>query len=149
MSRSSWDTYFMNIAKQVATRATCPRASVGVVLVQDKNIIATGYNGSIGGLPHCTEIGCMMIDNHCKRTIHAECNAILQAAKHGVSTLGAVAYITHSPCWDCYKALCNAGIDKIIVDAVYNQKDWDIINTEASRCQDLVGPPEVTILLGE
>src|SRR5262249_5404100 len=72
--RASWDEYFMNIAREVATRSTCDRKHVGAVLVRDKSILATGYNGSIRGLPHCDEVGCLMEDGHCVRTVHAEAN---------------------------------------------------------------------------
>ncbi len=84
MGRSTWDQYFMDIAKQVATRATCDRKHVGAVLVRDRTILSTGYNGSIRGLPHCDEVGHMMENGHCVATVHAEANAILQAAKNGV-----------------------------------------------------------------
>ena len=79
--RVSWDEYFMNIARTVATRSTCPRKFVGAVIVRDRTILSTGYNGSIRGMPHCDEVGHMMVDGHCVRTIHAEDNAIIQAAK--------------------------------------------------------------------
>ena len=83
-SRASWDEYFMNIARMVASRATCDRKHVGAVLVRDRTILSTGYNGSIRGLRHCSEEGHMMEDGHCVRTIHAEANAIIQAARNGV-----------------------------------------------------------------
>ena len=79
--RPSWDQYFMRIAFEVAKRSTCPRAAVGAVIVRDKRILTTGYNGSPSGLPHCTEVGCLMVNDHCVRTLHAEQNAIIQAAK--------------------------------------------------------------------
>ena len=113
--RLSWDEYFREIAKLVSTRSTCPRASVGAILVKDKRIIATGYNGALPGEPHCTVIGCDMQDNHCQRAIHAEVNAIAQAAKFGVSVIGAVFYIYMSrgdigPCRECRKVISAAGI---------------------------------------
>ena len=82
--RASWDEYFMNIASVVASRSTCPRKFVGAVIVREKTILSTGYNGSIRGMPHCSEVGHMMENDHCVATIHAESNAILQAAKNGV-----------------------------------------------------------------
>src|SRR3989338_10560524 len=85
MSRPTWDDYFMNIAKQAATRSTCERKHVGAVIVRDKTILSTGYNGSIRGMPHCDDAGHMMENDHCVATIHAEANAIIQAAKHGVN----------------------------------------------------------------
>jgi dCMP deaminase len=92
--RPDWDIYFMNIAKDVAARSTCPRASVGAVIVKDKRILSTGYNGAPPGEAHCTEVGCLMINNHCERTIHAETNAVVQAAKFGVNIDGSTLY-----CW--------------------------------------------------
>ena len=87
--RVSWDEYFMNIAREVSTRSTCDRKFVGAVIVRDKSILATGYNGSIRGLPHCDEEGHLMEDGHCVRTVHAEANAIVQAARNGVRIEGA------------------------------------------------------------
>jgi dCMP deaminase len=89
MARASWDEYFMNIARVVASRSTCERKFVGAVIVRDKTILSTGYNGSIRGMPHCTDVGHMMEDGHCVATIHAESNAIIQAAKNGAAIDGA------------------------------------------------------------
>ena len=86
--RADWNTYFMGIAHQAATRATCPRKHVGAVIVRDRTVLSTGYNGSIRGLAHCEDVGCVMEDGHCVTTVHAEANAILQAAKNGVSLDG-------------------------------------------------------------
>jgi dCMP deaminase len=113
MTRSSWDAYFLSIARTVATRATCPRKSVGAVIVESRTIIATGYNGSIRGHKHCTEVGCDMENGHCVRTVHAEANAIVQAANAGVSIYGADIYTTARPCWPCYKFIANAGIRNV------------------------------------
>lgn len=120
--RKSWDDYFMDIAKEVSTRATCDRKHVGCVIVKNKYIIATGYNGSVSGLPHCDEVGHMMVSGHCERTSHAEANAIAQAAKHGVSTDGSTAYITASPCWSCFKLLASAGIKRIVFGEFYRDE---------------------------
>jgi dCMP deaminase len=119
--RPNWDEYFLLIASQVALRSTCNRKQVGCVLVRDNRILATGYGGSIRGQPHCVDVGCDIDPNTkgCKRTVHAEINAILQCAKHGVSTDGAVAYVTLSPCADCFKALANAGISKVVYAEEY------------------------------
>jgi dCMP deaminase len=117
--RRSWDVYFMNIARQVATRGTCHRKHVGCVLVRDRTILATGYNGSVRGMPHCDEVGHMMENGHCTRTAHAELNAIAQAARHGVGVLNAEAYITASPCWNCFKIMANAGIKRIVFGEFY------------------------------
>ena len=122
VNRVSWDRYFMNLAVQAATRSTCPRKSVGAVVVRDKAILATGYNGSIRGLAHCTEVGCLMDNGHCVRTVHAEANAILQAARHGVRIEGADIYVTASPCWDCFKLIANAGIARVLYGEFYRDE---------------------------
>lgn len=109
----------MQIATAVASRSTCNRAHVGAVLVRDKRILCTGFNGSPAGLDHCDEVGHLMVEGHCVRTIHAEVNAIVQAAQHGVSTKGATCYVTHFPCIHCTKTLINAGIKKIVYSEGY------------------------------
>ena len=120
--RSSWDVYFMRIAREVATRATCDRKHVGAVIARDKNILATGYNGSLRGLPHCDEEGHMMEDGHCVRTIHAEANAIIQAAKNGAGIDGGTIYVTASPCWGCFKMIANAGLVRIVYGEFYRDQ---------------------------
>lgn len=117
--RSSWDQYFMDIAKQVASRATCDRKLVGAILVRDRTILSTGYNGSIRGLPHCDEVGHLMENGHCVATVHAEANAIIQAAKNGVRIDGATIYTTASPCWSCFKLIANAGCTRIVYGEFY------------------------------
>lgn len=117
MSRPTRDDYFNQIALVVSTRATCPRRSVGAVLVSpDHYILATGYNGSLPGTPHCLEVGCLMEDNHCQRAIHGEVNAIAQAAKRGISLEGSRLYLYTSnemlpPCRECTKVLLATGVD--------------------------------------
>ena len=118
-TRPSWDEYFMRIAKDVATRATCPRRSVGAVIVLDRRILTTGYNGAPHGLAHCTEVGCKIVDGHCQRALHAEQNAILQAALNGVSTRGATMYVTCQPCNACAKMIINAGIVRVVFEGDY------------------------------
>lgn len=122
MPRASWDEYFMNIAKVVASRSTCDRKFVGAVIVRDKTILSTGYNGSIRGMPHCTDVGHMMQDGHCVATIHAETNAVLQAAKNGVAIEGATVYVTASPCWSCFKMITNAGVQRIVYGEFYRDE---------------------------
>ena len=121
MTRLDWDSYFMSIARQVSTRSTCDRKSVGAVIVKDRNILATGYNGSISGMPHCDEVGHMMDNGHCIATIHAEANAILQAAKYGTSIDGGDMYVTASPCWNCFKLIANSGIKRIFYGEFYRE----------------------------
>ena len=119
--RVSWGTYFMNIAKEVATRSTCDRKYVGAVIVREKTILSTGYNGSIKGLPHCDETGHEMVDGHCVRTTHAEANAIVQAAKNGVEINKSDIYVTASPCYNCFKLIANGGIKTIYYGEFYRE----------------------------
>lgn len=140
--RASWDEYFMNIASVVASRATCDRKHVGAVIVRDKTILSTGYNGSIRGMPHCSEVGHMMEDGHCVATIHAETNAVLQAAKNGVSIDGATVYVTASPCWSCFKMITNAGIRRIVYGEFY--RDKRIFDVAAQLSVELVHLPPTT-----
>jgi dCMP deaminase len=109
----------MNIAKEVATRSTCDRKFVGAVIVRDRSILATGYNGSIRGLAHCDEEGHLMEEGHCVRTVHAEANAIVQAARNGVRIDGASIYVTASPCWGCFRLIANGGIVRIVFGEFY------------------------------
>lgn len=111
----------MKIAHQVATRATCDRKHVGALIVRDKVILSTGYNGSMRGMPHCDEAGHEMENGHCVRTVHAEMNSLVQAAKNGVAVDGGTLYTTASPCWICFKMLVNAGIKKIVYGEHYRE----------------------------
>jgi len=120
--RPSWDEYFMLIAKQASKRATCDRKHIGAIIVKDKTILATGYNGSISGFPHCDDIGHMIEEGHCVATVHAEANAILQAAKNGVRIEGSFIYTTASPCWACFKLIANSGIKKIVFGELYRDE---------------------------
>ncbi|MEY4577919.1 MAG: hypothetical protein RL701_2622 [Pseudomonadota bacterium] len=120
--RVSWDEYFMNIGHEVASRSTCPRKHVGAVVVRDKTILSTGYNGSVRGLPHCEDAGCMLEDGHCVRTIHAEVNALIQAAKNGTRIDGSTLYVTASPCWNCFKCIANTGIRRIVFGEFYRDE---------------------------
>lgn len=120
--RASWDEYFMNIAREVSTRSTCDRKFVGAVIVRDKSILATGYNGSIRGLSHCDEDGHLIEDGHCVRTVHAEANAIVQAARHGVRIDGASLYVTASPCWGCFRLVANAGLTRVYFGEFYRDQ---------------------------
>jgi len=130
-ARPSWDEYFMEIARTVATRATCPRASVGAVLTRAHRILTTGYNGAPRGVAHCSEVGCLMVDGHCLRATHAEANAIVQGALHGVSLEGATAYCTHQPCAACSKLLISAGVRRIVYADAYPDAVAQLLLTEA------------------
>ena len=120
--RVDWHTYFMNIARQAATRSTCDRKHVGCVIVRDKTILSTGYNGSIRGMPHCDDVGHLMEGGHCVATVHAEANAIIQAAKNGARIEGSELYTTASPCWSCFKLIANAGIRVIYYGEFYRDE---------------------------
>lgn len=111
--RIPWEQYFMMQALVISQRSTCNRALVGNVLVKDKRIIGTGYNGSVTGQAHCDDVGHQMVDGHCVRTIHSEMNTLIQCAKNGVSTLNTEIYVTHFPCYNCTKALIQAGIKRV------------------------------------
>jgi len=131
MRRPEVDEYFMNIAKVVATRSTCLRHDVGAVIVRDRNIISTGYNGAPRGLPHCLDVGCIRDQEEIPsgtrhescRAVHAEQNAIIQAALHGVSTRDSTLYITHQPCIICAKMIINAGIKRVMYGEGYPDMD--------------------------
>jgi dCMP deaminase len=129
--RVGWHRYFMNIATQVATRATCTRKHVGAVIVRDRTILSTGYNGSIRGLPHCEDVGCVVEDGHCVSTVHAEANAILQAARNGVAIGDAEIYTTASPCWPCFKLIANSGIRRVYYGEFYRDEKSLAVAREA------------------
>ncbi|MDR1013407.1 MAG: cytidine/deoxycytidylate deaminase family protein [Coriobacteriales bacterium] len=126
-TRPSWDTYFMDIANQVARRTTCRRRAVGAVLVKEKRILSTGYNGVPQGIEHCLDRGCLreQMDipsgqqHELCRGLHAEQNAVIQAAKHGICIDGATVYCTTQPCIICAKMLINAGISEIVFEHSY------------------------------
>ena len=122
MQRPSWEEYFLQIARYVSERTTCLRRSVGAVLVRDKRILATGYNGAPSGVSHCADVGCLRETlkvpsgerHELCRGLHAEMNALIQAALHGVNVKGSTLYCTSMPCSLCAKMLINAGIEKIV-----------------------------------
>lgn len=129
MARPSWDRYFLDLCDAVAKRATCDRGRSGCVLVKDKRIIATGYVGSPSGLEHCDEAGHDMrkvfddagnITQHCVRTLHAEQNALLQAAKFGTAVEGATLYCKMTPCRICAMMIINAGIKRVVCEKRYH-----------------------------
>jgi dCMP deaminase len=129
-ARPTWDEYFMMIAKLSAVRSTCLAFPVGAVIVKDRQILATGYNGSPPGSPHCTAQGYCYeglqkcTDNNLpSRSIHAEANAIAQAAKHGIRTEGATIYVTLEPCLSCLKLIISSGIKHVFYETVFNTGD--------------------------
>lgn len=123
VARKSWDEYFLDITEQVAARSTCPRLHVGCVIVKEKHILSTGYNGSIHGHDHCEDVGCLIDDTgRCIRTCHAELNAVLHANRDDLK--GATAYVTHEPCENCSKTLAQSGIQRIVYRDAYPNK-WN------------------------
>lgn len=128
--RPSWDEYFLDVAKLVAKRATCLRRSVGAVLVKNKRILATGYNGAPSGLKHCADVGCMRQKlkipsgerHELCRALHAEQNALIQASLYGISVKGSTMYATCQPCIICVKMIINAGIKEIVIAEGYPDK---------------------------
>ncbi len=119
MSRPNWDSYFIDITLAVSERSTCLRAKVGAIIVKDKRILTTGYNGAPKGLPHCLDEGCEIVGGHCVRSLHAEQNAILQAAMYGVPLEGGTIYTTHQPCVTCAKMIINAGLKRVVYAGLY------------------------------
>ncbi|HVO65572.1 MAG TPA: cytidine/deoxycytidylate deaminase family protein [Syntrophales bacterium] len=137
--RPTWDVYFMDIAELVSRRSTCLRRSVGAVLVKDRRLLATGYNGAPSGLNHCLDVGCLREQlgvpsgerHELCRGLHAEQNAIIQAALHGVSVNNATLYCTNQPCVICAKMIINAGIKMVVIKAIYRDKLAEDILKEA------------------
>jgi dCMP deaminase len=137
--RPSWNQYFTSITRMVATRSTCLRRHVGAILVKEKRILATGYNGAPAGLKHCIEVGCIREEasipsgtrHELCRALHAEQNAIVQAAYHGTPIAGSTLYCTNKPCVICSKMLINAGIERIFFDKDYDDDLADAILDEA------------------
>lgn len=125
--RPTWDEYFLDIIELIKKRSTCLRRQVGAIIVKDKRILATGYNGAPTGCRHCLDIGCLRDElgipsgerHELCRAVHAEQNAIAQAAQHGISVAGATLYVTHQPCVMCAKIVINAGIERIIYSGDY------------------------------
>lgn len=118
--RPSWDDYFMAIVKIIASRGTCDRLYAGSVLVKDNRIIATGYNGSPPGLPHCNDVGHLLEEGHCVRTIHGEHNSLLQAARlSSTNTEGSTMYTKYSPCIHCAKYVIACGVKRVVIGKVY------------------------------
>lgn len=135
-TRPPWDHYFMGFAVQAATRGTCKRLQVGAIIVREKQILATGYNGSPAGEPHCVGNECDMDGGHCVRTVHAEMNAVTQAAKNGTTIApGATIYTTATPCWNCFRVLISLGVKRYVyrMDYRFEGANADRIMNAASR----------------
>lgn len=148
MNRPSWNEYFMQMAELTAQRSTCLRRQVGAIIVKEKHIIATGYNGAPKGLPHCEELGGCLREkleipsgerHELCRALHAEQNAIIQAATLGQSIEGATIYITHQPCIICAKMIINAGISRIVIRRGYPDEMSRGMLREAGLKVELIG----------
>ena len=147
MARLTWDEYFMRIAKLVAERSTCLRNNVGAIIVKDRHILATGYNGAPRGVPHCDESGCLREKlnvpsgerHELCRGIHAEQNAIIQAAAFGVSIAESTIYSTHHPCIVCSKMIINARINRIVIEGDYPDSLAREMLLEAQVTVDKIG----------
>ncbi len=148
--RPTWDEYFMGIARLVATRSTCLRRQVGAVLVKEKRILATGYNGAPSGVPHCTLETCLRSvgnipsgqNQELCRGLHAEQNVIIQAALHGVSTKNSTLYCTHKPCVLCAKMIINAGVVRVVYENPYPDPLADQLLEEAQVTMCVFGEEE-------
>lgn len=153
MTRPSWDEYFMSIAEQVSGRSTCLRRHTGAVLVKGKRILATGYNGVPAGLAHCEVTGCLREQRDIPsgshhelcRGIHAEQNAVIQAARYGIAIDGATVYSTHQPCVLCAKILLNAGVVDVVFREAYPDPLSEELFAEAGVVPRRVAPSEVAI----
>lgn len=147
--RPSWDDYFMALARIVATRSTCERLRAGAVLIKDKRILSTGYNGAPKGLPHCDgEEGHKLEDGHCIRTLHAEENTLLQiAALGGMSTEGATLYCTYSPCYHCAKKIIASRITRVVCGAIYREPTIKDLFTTAGVKFEIYNPNQKWTLM--
>ncbi|KAF0218937.1 MAG: dCMP [Geobacteraceae bacterium] len=152
MTRPGWDEYFMEITHLVAKRSTCLRRQVGAVLVKDKNILATGYNGAPSGVAHCLDVGCLREKmripsgerHELCRGLHAEQNAIIQAAKHGTNIDGSTLYCTTMPCVICAKMIINAGISRIVYEEGYaDQLAAEMVQESGVRVEKFTGTTQV------
>ncbi|MHC1716103.1 MAG: cytidine/deoxycytidylate deaminase family protein [Acidaminococcaceae bacterium] len=151
-NRPDWDSYFMEMAQVASKRSTCMRRSVGAVIVKDKRLLATGYNGTPRGMAHCEEVGCLRTKlnvpsgkmHELCRGIHAEQNAVIQAAVHGVSVDGGTLYCTHQPCVVCTKILINAGIKRIVYANPYPDELAENMMKEATELEIVIWTPGET-----
>ena len=154
ISRPSWDEYFMKLAWLVAERATCVRHHVGAVIVRDKRILTTGYNGAAAGTKDCLEMGCLRNQlnipsgtrHEICRAIHAEQNAIIQAGTHGINISGGTLYCTHSPCILCAKMIANAKIKKVVMSIEYPDESFKNLFKEAGIEYASINVPDLKII---
>jgi len=149
--RPTIDEYFLKLALVASERSTCRRHNVGAVLVRDKQILSTGYNGAVAGVRDCLELGCLRDELHIEsgtrheicRAVHAEQNAIIQAALHGVTTQDSTLYCTHSPCNLCAKIMVNAGVKRVVCINYYPDNSWQELFKEAGVKLDILPEPKI------
>lgn len=128
MARPAWDDYFLRMAELAASRSTCPRRHVGAVLVRDRQVVATGYNGSVRGDVHCEDAGCLLENGHCVRCVHAELNALLQCAASSQTSAGTTMYCTDFPCLNCAKAMVQARVSAVVYRLPYpDERSCDVL----------------------
>ena len=144
-ARPTWDEYFLKLAMLASERATCPRMHCGCVIVKDNHVIATGYNGSIPGDVHCEDDGCLVENNHCIRTNHAEMNALVQAVNYGSSIQGSTVYITNMSCTTCAKAMIAAGVKRVVVFTDFHDTKATEFYTNAGVKIDKLPMPSTVI----
>ena len=153
IKRPDWDEYFLKVAYLVAERSTCMRHHVGAVIVREKRILTTGYNGAASGVKDCMELGCLREEKKIPsgerheicRAIHAEQNAIIQAGLHGIDISGSTVYCTHSPCILCAKMIVNAKIKNFITCGEYIDKSFEALFREANVGYKIITPPKLAI----
>ncbi len=153
MKRLSWDDYFLKMALLAAERSTCRRHHIGAVIVRDKRVLTTGYNGAAKGATDCLELGCLRDEldipsgtrHEICRAIHAEQNAIIQAGLYGVSIVNSTIYCTHSPCFICAKMIVNAGIKRVVSFTEYADNNFPDLFREAGVVFDVLPVPEMKI----
>ena len=138
VSRSTATEWFVFLTNFVASKATCPRFHAGAVIVRDNRIISTGYNSSPSGSAHCEDVGCLILNDHCKRSTHAEQNAIINAARVGVSTVGATMFIKGHPCVDCAKHIVNSGITHVVLDLSHGYHRHQTTQSEDQRIAETI-----------
>ena len=146
MCRPNWNQYFMTMAEIASSRATCPRAAVGAVIVKNNHVLVTGYNGAIHKADHCTDVGCKIVNNHCIRTVHAEMNAILNCARQGSDLQDSELYVTHFPCVRCMPLVLQAGINKIYYLHAYNIDPFCIELAKQTGCELIQLESELTTI---
>ena len=140
MNRPTKTETFLTVADAMSLQATCPRLGVGAVLVRDNAILTTGFNGAPKSMPHCVDHGCLMVEGHCKRAVHAERNAIIWAAKRGPAIENSVMYLTHSPCFDCMTLMIQTGVQRVFF------RNWYPIGRIDDRVVALADLGQVTLI---